>query len=362
MPVSYDWRGPVWNTFLSLPLGLIAERSYASLPKISERCPSAHLPSLTVIIPARNEESNLSLLLPQLQQLIYPGDVEILVVNDNSTDTTSEVARRYGVKLIDLSGGVSPGWLGKPFACHQGALAAHGEWLLFTDADTKHSPTGPARCVEFACRNSLDGLSLFIRQECTNLLDRLVLSAAYAGLFAGYQRGNHLLNGQYILIRREVYRESGGFAAVRGHVLEDVALGYSLARQGYRTPVLHGESVAAVRMYDSRRQMFEGITRLGSEWMRYAGAGVLATGIFITSILSPLIVLVGVLRGKVRLRWLIPTWGASSLAMAPWYRRFGSAWLAMLAPFGALLVLVTAIWGLGSRLTRRGIPWKGRMV
>ena len=362
MPGWYDWRSPVWSAFFSLPFGLRAERCYKSLPELPEGGISDRLPALSIIIPARDEEVNLSLLLPQLQRSVYPGDLEIVVVNDHSTDRTMEVARCYGVRLINLSDGLAPGWLGKPYACHQGALAAHGEWLMFTDADTRHCPTAAARCVDYACRNSLDGVSLFVRQECNHFLDRMALATAYAGLFAGYGPENHMLNGQYILLRRDAYRESGGFEAVRGHVLEDVALGNYLARQGYRVPLLRGEKAAAVSMYSSRKQMAQGITRLSSEWLRYSGSGILANSVFITATLSPLMVLIGILRGKVDRRWLLPSWGAVFLATVPWYRRFGSSWQAALAPFGALLIVAASLWGIAARLLNRGVPWRGRRV
>ena len=363
MPPWYGyWNSPVWSSFLSLALSLRAEQCYNALPVLPDWTNGEYLPSLSIIIPARDEEANLSVLLPLLKQSVYPGDVEILVVNDGSTDHTQEVANCQGVNLINLEGRLPCGWLGKPHACHHGALAAHGEWLLFTDADTRHSPTAAARCVDYALRNNLDGLSLFTRQECSHFVDRMALATAYGGLFAGYGTNNRMLNGQYILLRREVYQESGGFTAVRGHVLEDVALGRYLASRGYRVPVLRGETSVTVSMYSSRKQMLQGITRLSSEWLRYSGSGVVANSAYITAILSPLIILVGMLSGKASRRWLLPSWGAVSVAALPWYRRFGSSWQSFLAPFGALLIIVTSLWGIASRLLNRGVPWRGRKV
>ncbi len=119
----------------------------------------------------------------------------------------------------------------------------------------------------------LDGLSLFLDQECRDLAQRLALSTAFAGLFAGLPRGATLLNGQYILLRRDVYEMSGGFSAVRGEMLEDVALGHLLRSRGGRVPMMHGYDVARVRMYRSSGQMWHGLTRLGAGSLRWEGPG-----------------------------------------------------------------------------------------
>jgi hypothetical protein len=171
-----------------------------------------------------------------------------------------------------------------------------------------------------------------------------------------------MLNGQFILLRRQVYLESGGFSAVRGEALEDVALGSWLHHQGYRVPILHGEDTAAVRMYSSHAQMFQGMSRLGSDSLRWAGSGALATALFITALVSPLIVLSGVMRGKIGLRWLLPSWAAAALSMLPWARRFGPPGWALLAPIGAAMVLAAAVYGLVSRIFGLGVQWKGRKV
>ena len=161
---------------------LWAERSYQAMPRLSHFAVRGPLPMLSIIVPARNEAHNLVHLLPSLQKLRYPGPMEVIVVDDNSTDGTSFVARAYGAKALCLNH-LPDGWKGKPNACHRGARAAQGQWLLFTDADTIHQPDSAAQAVGHAIRNRLDGLSLFLRQDCSGWIDRLALTAAYAGLF-----------------------------------------------------------------------------------------------------------------------------------------------------------------------------------
>jgi chlorobactene glucosyltransferase len=241
-------------------------------------------------------------------------------------------------------------------------MSANGNWLLFTDADTIHSCDGIARAVSYAVVNELDGLSLFVHQESKGWSDCITLSVAHAGLFAGQHPSNHILNGQFILISRQAYLESGGFETVRNEPLEDVAFGNRLHYLGYRVPVLKGEDIALVRMYKDRRHMFLGMSRLASSSLKWERSFAFFTILLITGLMSPLIVLIGVLRGKIRWRWLPMTWGAASMSIFPWSRRFGGTGWSALAPVGALLVQIAGVYGLINRLLGRGILWKDRRI
>ncbi len=358
--MPYDWRPQAALTFLALPLSLRAKLHYDSLASLAQ-APAGELPMLSVIIPARNEAANLVHLLPSLQRLDYPGPLEIIVVDDNSTDQTARIAEAYGARVVQIDH-LPPGWKGKPHACHRGAEAARGQWLLFTDADTLHLPPSAARAVSTALRHGLDGLSLFIKQECRGTVDRLALMTAYAGLFAGAPPEDRLLNGQYILLRRDVYEHSGGFSAVRQEALEDVALGYHLRQLGYSIAVLLGEDMASVRMYGSLAQLWHGMNRLAADSLRWSGPQALWTGLFVTALMSPLVVLLAIAKGGLNRRWLPLTWATATLSMIPWAQRFGSPAWALLVPLGALFVQAAAAWGLLSRLFGRGVLWKGRRV
>ncbi len=361
MPPFWDWKRAATLTFLALPLGLRAERSYRAMPRLPNAARATALPSLSIIVPARNEARNLPALLGSLRDLCYPGDFEIIVVDDGSTDDTPCIAERYGARVLRLDG-PPPGWLGKPHACQRGAEIAHGEWLLFTDADMVHAPEGPRLAVSYAEERGLDALSLFVHQDYRSGMERLALSVAFAGLFAGRRPDNYVLNGQYILIRRAAYQESGGFAGVRGEPLEDLALGNLLHRRGYRSAVLLADHAATVHMYDDFRHVWNGMTRLGAGSLQWSGMSSLVTALFISAIMSPLIVLTGVATGRLRPAWLPVTWLAAALGMFTWTQRAGSAVDALLAPIGALIVQVAAMWGLVRRALRLGVPWKGRNV
>jgi chlorobactene glucosyltransferase len=265
------------------------------------------------------------------------------------------------------------GWLGKPNASHTGAHAARGQWLLFTDADMEHKALSAASAVGFAQAHNLDGLSIFPQQETRGLLDSAVLMVAFTGLFAGLRRSTTMLNGQYILVRREVYDASGGFAAVRAEMMEDLAYGRLLAEQGYQVPIMRGESLATVHMYDNRRQMWHGVNRLGSGSLRYNGILALIPMIFVTGLMMPLWTLLFNRRyvREIPNLWLI--WFASLAGYLPWVSRFNGSQKtknkkrsmvlgAVMAPLAAVFVQLAAVWGMISRLLGWGVSWKDRKV
>lgn len=355
------WRLLASVAWLAPLLAARAERVYQSLPRLAATPSNSRLPALSIIIPARNEATNLPRLLASLRAVSYSGPLEIIVVDDQSTDNTADIATAYNARVVRLTS-LPSGVLGKPHACHQGALVAQGEWLLFTDADTIHAPHGPAAAVAYAIDHNLAGLSLFLRQACRGPVDRLALMTAFAALFAGQSHTASLMNGQYILLRRDVYQASQGFAAVWQEPLEDLALGRHLHQRGYFVPILRGEEIATVQMYQSLGQMWHGLTRLGAGGLRWTGVGGVMTTLLVTAIFTPLSVLLGVWLKRLHCGWLALTWALVALSMAPWGRRFGGAAWAILAPFGAAIIVLAGTWGGMRRLLGRGIRWKGRLV
>lgn len=361
-----------------LPLLARAERIYGGLPQLTEQTGMAESSSLSIIVPARNEENNLRRLLPSLECQNYPGEMEIVVVDDHSSDDTADVVTcevrdtRCATKLL-CAGPLPAGWLGKPHASHTGAKAARGKWLLFTDADTVHEPFSAVSSVTFAEAHGLDGLSIFPRQETRGFLDGAVLMVAFAGLFAGLRRSTKMLNGQYVLVRRDVYEASGGFAAVRSEMMDDLAYGNLLAEQGYKVPIMRGEALASVHMYDTWQQMWRGLTRLGSGSLRYNRSMALIPAIFVTGVMMPLWTLFfnrHQLREIPSLKFI---WLTAVVGFIPWAKRFnrkqktGSSPIesvlgAMLAPVAAVFIQGSAVWGLVSRLLGWGVSWKERKV
>ena len=169
------------------------------------------------------------------------------------------------------------------------------------------------------------------------------------------------MNGQYILLRRESYFQSGGFAAVRGEPLEDLALAHLLKKTGFRVPLVRGETVGRVRMYDDLRHVWHGMTRLGAGSLKWSGIGALWTALYITGALIPILAIPAGLSG---MPWggVIGLWALAIVLLLPWARRFGAWYLAFVAPFGALFVQLAAVSGLAGKMLGRGVRWKGRII
>lgn len=223
---------------------------------------------ISVIIPARNEEANLATCLESLTS--QSGvDFEIIVVNDNSTDSTAEIARSFpGVRMID-AGPLPPDWTGKNNAVATGAYAARGAWLLFTDADTVHLPGSLARALNEALEEHADLLSYSPEQIAVTFWEMAVLPVVFAELARQYPPKKvsdpaspvAASNGQYLLIRRDVYDAIGGHAAVASNILEDVALARAVKSSGYTIRFRYAADAVRTRMYRNFTQLREGWTK-----------------------------------------------------------------------------------------------------
>jgi hypothetical protein len=223
---------------------------------------------VSVIIPARNEEVNIERLVRSLavQQAIR----EILVVDDQSTDRTGEILVSLSAEFPLLRtlrvDSLPEGWLGKTHAVAQGARAATGEWLLFTDADTEHFPGSLAELLQRAIDEQVDLLSLSPGQETPTWWEKAVIPLVYtklATLFnfeavADPHSPVAAANGQYVLVRREIYERSGGHEAVKSAILEDVELARRIKGHGGKLLFLPGAQWVRTRMYYSFSGMWQG--------------------------------------------------------------------------------------------------------
>ncbi len=223
-------------------------------------------------MPARNEEANIARAVRSLAG--QPEVLEILVVDDESSDGTARVlwtpGRRASPKLRVLQAGPLPeGWVGKNHAVWRGAEQAGGDWLLFTDADAVHLPGSTARALADAAAAGAEMISYSPRQEMRTWWELALIPFIYSRLSQRYsyaevndpQSKAAAANGQYLLIRRDVYRSLGGHAAVFGEVLEDVALAKRAKAAGVALHFAPGGGIARVRMYDSFGAMWEGWTK-----------------------------------------------------------------------------------------------------
>jgi glycosyltransferase involved in cell wall biosynthesis len=230
--------------------------------------------TLSVIIPARNEDDCLGdclgSLVRQQEELWELGvEWEIIVVNDASTDGTREVAASFaGVTVIDAPR-LEKGWTGKANAAWAGAQAAQGAWLLFTDADTVHEPGHARLAVIEAERHGVGMLSYSPRQLVRGFAQRTVMPLIFGDLAATYSpaqvndpsRHAAAANGQFLLVRRDVYDKIGGHAAVKSAILEDVELSALVKHRKLGLRFRYAPEAVSARMYRSFPAMWQGWTK-----------------------------------------------------------------------------------------------------
>ncbi|NNC88889.1 MAG: glycosyltransferase [Akkermansiaceae bacterium] len=326
---------------------------------------------VSVIIPARNEENNLGRLLASLRSQPDPPH-EIIVVDDQSEDGTADCAREHGARVV--SGTPMPeGWIGKPWACQQGADAADGDWFLFLDADTEIEPGGLERllalgrgedevhsvCPYHKVRAPYEQLSAFFNAIMLLGMNAFTLKGARAreiGLF-----------GQVLLVSRRRYEAVGGHGPVRGEVLENFHLARDFVRSGATCHCWLGLGTISMRMFP------EGCRDLVAGWSKgfVSGAGNTARGalagvsMWISGLFVAAIGLAMLPLGGVPVRAAIA--GVYALYVLQVYFVFRKAgrfsfWSALAYPVGLVfyhVVFVRALW----RLRRGGtIRWKGRDV
>lgn len=352
-------------------LALRAERAYAALPRLGESAPALVLPPfVSIIVPARNEELNLRRLLPSLRALDYPR-FELLVVDDGSEDATAGVAESLGARVLP-AGPLPDGWVGKSHACWAGANHSTGEWLLFTDADTWHAPDSLGRALAEAQQRRLDAVSLLTDQECHSFWEALLLPFAYQHYFAGVRPRalanprSHavLLNGQYLLVRREAYFASDGHEAVRGSLVEDAALGALFKQRGVRFATLHAEGEVRVRMYTGLSGIWEGFAKNSARFLAVDPAGGALT--ILSTILSstgvPLMVEGAAQHGGRTFAAGLGSYGLAVVAFARWQRRFNApVRLAPLQPLAGGVFQAIGVLSAVRALTGSGARWKGRV-
>jgi len=239
---------------------------------------------VSAIIPARNEERTIAQAVRSVAG--QPEVGEVLVVDDQSSDGTAEVLRRLAgeqPKLRAFEAGPLPaGWVGKNHAVWLGAQKAACDWLLFTDADAVHLPGSAARALAQAKASGADLVSYSPGQEMHTGWERALIPFVFCRLsqLYSYSAVNDpespaaAANGQYLLIRRNVYERIGGHAAVHEEVLEDVALARMVKAAGFRLHFGPGEEICRVRMYASFGAMWEGWSKNLVPLVTGAGPGV----------------------------------------------------------------------------------------
>ncbi len=345
-----------------------------------------HTPLISICVPARNEERNIRTCVASVLAQDYP-DFEVIVLDDRSTDNTSEILRqlsRQNEKLQVIHGSDLPaGWAGKPHALFQAASAARGDWLCFVDADTFLSPQTLSSSYVKAIETRADMFTMMTFQILGSFWEKVLMPIVMTALSVGFsprkvndpRRRDAIANGQFILIRRSVYDAIGGHKSVKDQIVEDKAISEHVKWNGYRLIVADGRSLARTRMYTSLAEMWEGWTK-----NIYLGLSdrpsLLLLGVFgavlalTTALVLPLWPVLGLLWYSQGGGWpaltviaeSIVLWGAVIYVRAQVASGMGiSPWYALTLPPGAAIfaaMMFTSTWRV---LSGQGVRWKGRV-
>ncbi len=301
----------------------------------------------------------------------------MIVVDDRSHDDTAAIVARIAaedsrVRLID-GAPLPAGWVGKPWALHQGAQHARGEWLLFTDADTIHEPNAATAAIVYARAHNIDALSVLTEQLMVTpaewmLLPSILWTIAFSigSLDAINDPASEsaLFNGQYILVLRRVYEAIGGHEAVRNEIAEDLELARLFKRDGrFRSALVGANGLVRVRMYRSLPEIWEGFVK--NFWVGARDQRTLsAIGIALLACISPLTPLALIVALALH-AWIAAV--ALGLAMCaaiagawPGMYRLGLGVASSLyLPFGIAFVVAIFLTSV-VRHARGGVTWRGR--
>ncbi|HMF36403.1 MAG TPA: glycosyltransferase family 2 protein [Isosphaeraceae bacterium] len=349
-------------------------RRYRPPPPAPSQGKDGTVPALSVLIPARNEETTIAAALEAV--LASRGaELEVVVLDDHSEDATSDVvsaiaARDARVRL--LQGQPLPaGWCGKQFACSLLAQAARHPLLVFLDADVRLAADGLARMAAFLEESRAELASGIPLQETGTLVEKLVIPLIHFVLLgflplARMRRSRHPAYaagcGQLFLARRSAYEAAGGHAVIRASLHDGITLPRAFRAAGFRTDLCDITEIATCRMYRSAAGVWRGLAKNATEGLASPGMILPATTILLGGQVFPLLLLAAV-------AWLTPLAACLALlaAVASYYPRFAAAkrfrqsWLgAFLHPAGILIFLAIQWHALLRTAIRQPAGWKGR--
>ncbi|MFD5817780.1 glycosyltransferase [Streptomyces sp. NPDC127038] len=338
-------------------------------------------PSVCVVVPARDEAAVLPESLPTLLAQDYPGQAEVFLVDDGSSDGTGELARELalrhgGLPLTVGSPGDPPaGWTGKLWAVRHGialARAREPEYLLLTDADIAHAPDSLRLLVASARTGGFDLVSQMARLRVESLWERLVVPAFvyfFAQLYPFRRiavKGSRTAAaaGGCVLLRADAAERARIPDAIRHAVIDDVALARAVKRGGGRIWLGLAERVDSVRPYPRLHDLWRMVSRSAYAQLRHNPlllAGTVA-GLAVVYLVPPVALVAGLAAGNA---WAAAAGGLAWLVMtatyAPMLRYYGQPLaLAPLLPFTAFLYLLMTVDSAVQHYRGRGAAWKGR--
>jgi hopene-associated glycosyltransferase HpnB len=338
--------------------------------------PADGWPRVVAVVPARNEADAIAKSIGSLIAQDYAGAFSVILVDDDSSDGTADIARRLvgaAARLTVVTGGALPaGWTGKLWALKQGINAAMAlpqapDYLLLTDADIVHASESVSRLVARAAQQHLVLTSLMVKLRCQSLAERLNIPAFIFFFQMLYpfawvnrpQRKVAAAAGGCMLVHAETLRRAGGIATIRGALIDDCTLARTLKAHG---PIWLGltERVHSIRPYPELADIRHMVVRSAYAQLRYSPLLLLGTavGMTLTYLVPPLLAIFG--SGLARILGLI-TWLLMALAFQPTLRlyRLSPLW-GFALPAIALEYLIFTLDSAWQYVRGRGGSWKGR--
>ena len=259
---------------LLIILLIIAVINVVHFASVSIDIPLKHQPFVSVLIPARNEEKTIYECVEGLCNQSY-SNYEVIVLNDSSTDGTvallDALAITYPSKLTVIQGGELPkGWMGKSYACHLLSKKAKGEYLLFTDADTKHEYKSIESLIATTQKYDADLLSGIPLQLMNTFWEKAIIPIIHLLYFAYLP--NKLIhtsqtvslsaaNGQLILFKKKMYDTILGHESVKNNIVEDIYLAKNVKKAGGKVVLANAILIVSCKMYNNAKEVFQGFSK-----------------------------------------------------------------------------------------------------
>jgi glycosyltransferase involved in cell wall biosynthesis len=361
--VALSWVYKMLEAAVGLPrVANLLQSEYDCLPEGS--------PSLTVIVPARNEAADIAASLQSLIAQDYPN-LQIIAVDDRSTDGTGALMEGLAVsspeRLRVLHVAELPeDWLGKTHAMALAASQCTSDWLLFTDADVLFRVDSLRRALAYAVRSGADHL-VTVPTTIIKRWDEGAMLGFFQtfGLWAARPwkvadpkaRRDAIGVGAFNMIRRSAYEQLGGFEALRMEIVEDIGLGRRVKRAGLAQRIAFGRGLVRVHWASGAMGLVEVMTKnIFSAFRFYISLALLACLWLMAFCVVPVL---GLGFAATRIPAVI-----TILAGVTVYRMYGrisgiSAWQALLSPIAALLFVYTLLRSMVTTLRQGGVLWRG---
>jgi len=333
---------------------------------------------IAVVTPARNEADVMGLAVSSLLRQTYAGPLHVFVVDDNSSDDTSDVARQAAMStsrpeaLTVIAGKPLPtGWSGKLWAMQQGieqALAVRPDYLLLTDADVQHSPDNMLTLLEVAERGDYDLTSFMVKLHCRSLAEKLLIPAFVFFFFMLYppewirnpRRKTAGAAGGCMLIRPSALARVGGIAAIQSAIIDDCALAAAVKRSGGKVWLGVTPDTHSLRAYRSFGEIERMIARTAFNQLQHSVwllVGAIA-GLALAYLLPIALLLIG---SPVPIALGAAAWLLMFGTYLPMVRFYGLSPLwALTLPFSAAFYMAATLHSAVKYWSGRGGEWKGR--